>query len=131
MAPPPKKLTKDGDMCSYKGDCASYCCEKNIPVMPIEGQLDMYKVRPQFYTERNPNTNTYSPPGGKVYSYSQLGAGYDVDYGCYGGQYYDTTYKEKVATAYDSYNKQCSGNVFLDLNYVDYNSTAWEVTAIV
>ena len=52
VAPPPKPKAKDGEKCvSSYGDCASRCCARNIPVMPMEGQEDLYKVRPQFYNE--------------------------------------------------------------------------------
>ena len=53
--------------------------------------MDLYKVRPQFYVE---STNTYSPPGMKVYSDKTVGGKYDVEYGCYGGFYYDINAKE-------------------------------------
>jgi hypothetical protein len=55
--------------------------------MPAEGVKDLYGLRPSYYTA---GTKTYSPPGGKVYTYVDKTAGnYEVAYGCYGGSYYD------------------------------------------
>jgi hypothetical protein len=68
------------------------CCAKNIEVLPGEGFEDLYNLRPSYY---NVDTKTYSPPGGKVYSYTEKNSGaYDTSYGCYGGSYYDVNSKK-------------------------------------
>lgn len=55
--------------------------------MPTEGNADLYGLRPSYY---NKYTNTYSPPGGKTYTYTNYITGaYDTYYGCYGGFYYN------------------------------------------
>lgn len=62
----PKK-TNDGGDCKSSSECKSWCCEKNIAVMPGEGVQDLYGLRVKYYDK---NYKTYTPPGGKAYSYS-------------------------------------------------------------
>lgn len=82
----PKK-DPNGTKCDNGSSCMSFCCSKNIPVMPSEGNEDLYGLRTQYY---NSDSKTYSPPGGKVYSYADKSTGgYSTTYGCYGGAYYD------------------------------------------
>ena len=125
-APAKKELKPNGDTCGSDWDCTSYCCAKNIMVMPREGIEDLYNLRPQFYTA---DKNEYKPPGGVAYSYTDKSGGYDTTYGCYGGSYYNVAYKMKDAVAYDKAAKTCLGNYFADLNYVNYNSTEWQAEA--
>ena len=94
--------------------------------MPMEGVKDLYTLRPQFY---NADTRSYSPPGGKVYSYTDKSGGYDTEYGCYGGAYYNVVYMRKESVAYDAAKKQCLGGYMGDLNYINYNSTEWKANA--
>lgn len=97
-----KKADPDGTICKKGADCKSYCCTKNLAVLPKEGVMDLYGLRPQYY---NAQSKTYSPPGGKVYSYTDKVMGnYDTTYGCYGGSYYDFYSQKTVIAAYDTYN---------------------------
>jgi hypothetical protein len=97
-----KKADPDGTICKMGSDCKSYCCTKNLAVLPKEGVMDLYGLRPQYY---NAQSKTYSPPGGKVYSYTDKVMGnYDTTYGCYGGSYYDFYAQKTVIAAYDTYN---------------------------
>ena len=117
---PVKPDDPDGTICSSDYNCKSSCCSRNLFVMPREGVEDLYALRTQYY---NSDTKTYSPPDGKVYTYTPKSAGdYSTKYGCYGGFYYDTNTNTKVSASYDSLNKVCMGNVYKDLNYVDYSS---------
>ena len=122
VAPPPKTYLADGLTCTSSFDCSNYCCAKNIVVMPMESIQDLYNLRPQFYDK---DTNTYSPPGGKVYTYTDKSGGYDTEYGCYGGSYYNVAYMQKESVAYDAAKKGCLGGYMADLNYVNYNSSEW------
>lgn len=80
------KKIKDGDKCEMDHECESYCCEKNIIVMPQEGLFDMYGLRPQYYDTAK---KVYEAPGQEKYYYTDSSGNYNVEYGCYSYAYYD------------------------------------------